>query len=60
MSTTTVAYCAQGEHMLLTGVGNAVGRANVGSHRTSRGGSTDTIFADSHVELVKGTRIGWP
>jgi prepilin-type N-terminal cleavage/methylation domain-containing protein len=60
LSSTAVAYCAQGEHMLLTGVGNPVGRANVGSHRRGGAGSTNAIFADSHVESVKGTRIGWP
>jgi len=60
LSSTTVVYCAQGEHMLLTGVGNPVGRGNVGSHRWRGAGSTNAIFADSHVESVKGTRIGWP
>jgi len=60
LGSTTVVYCAQGEHMLLTGVGNPVGRANVDSHRRGGSGSTNAIFADSHVESVKGTRIGWP
>ena len=58
-SVATVAFCAQGEHMLGDQPSGRVGRANVGSHRTSAGGGTNAIFADTHVEWVLGTRIGW-
>jgi prepilin-type N-terminal cleavage/methylation domain-containing protein len=54
LSEFTVSWCAQGEHLAL---GNL--RYNVGSHRGSQGGGSNAIFADSHVEWVKGTRIGW-
>ena len=51
----TVIYCATGEHVEMGGRW-----IDVGSHRTSKGGGTNAIFADSHVEWVQGTRIGWP
>jgi len=54
LSDFTVAWCAMGEHLAL---GNL--RYNVGSHRGSQGGGSNAIFADTHVEWVKGTRIGW-
>src|SRR5690606_15767518 len=53
LSEFTVSWCAMGEHLAL---GNL--RYNVGNHRTSQGGGCNAIFADSHVEWVKGTRIG--
>ncbi len=58
-SAATVAFCAQGEHMLGDQPNNRVGRANVGSHRVAGAGGTNAIFADTHVEWVPGTRIGW-
>jgi len=48
-----VAWCARGEWTGYTQ------RYNVGSHRKAKGG-TNAIFADSHVEWVVGTGIGWP
>ncbi len=55
LSELTVAYCAIGEHMEM-----GSRRIDVGSHRTTSGGGTNAIFADTHVEWVIGTRIGWP
>ncbi len=62
LSEIAVVYCAQGEHIQWPQSGGAsrIGRANVGSHATGRGGGTNVIFADSHVEWVVGTRIGLP
>lgn len=60
LSDVTVVYCSQGEHMQWAPRSNLVGRFNVGSHRTARGGGTLAIFGDMHVEWVLGTRIGWP
>ncbi len=55
LSDLTVVYCAIGEHMEL---GNR--RIDVGSHWRNTGGGTNAVFADTHVEWVEGTRIGWP
>jgi type II secretory pathway pseudopilin PulG len=55
LSDATVLYCAQGKCMSLH-----YGIRNIDSHRSSTGGGTNTIFADSHVEWVKGEQIGWP
>jgi prepilin-type N-terminal cleavage/methylation domain-containing protein len=55
LSNVTVVYCAQGEHMELGLI-----RWNVNSHRRSRSGGTNAIFADTHVEWVPGKQIGWP
>ena len=63
LSEITVIFCAQGEHLQWPDTSSGtqtIGRANFNSHRTSRGGGTDAIFADSHVEWVAGTRIGLP
>ena len=54
LSDTTVVLCSQGNHM---GLGKYI--LNPGSHRGSTGGGTNAIFADTHVEWVKGTQIGW-
>ncbi len=32
---------------------------NLDSHRTSAGGGTNALFADNHVEWIKGTWVGW-
>jgi hypothetical protein len=55
LSEVTVIYCAQGNYL-----GRTPDRMNPESHRTSLGAGTNTVFADSHVEWVKGTQIGWP
>ncbi len=55
VSSLTAVYCAIGEHMEM-----GSRRIDVGSHRKSGGGGTNAIFADTHVEWVQGTRIGWP
>jgi prepilin-type N-terminal cleavage/methylation domain-containing protein len=59
MAQATVAFCGQGEQMLGDQPTGYLGRENVGSHRASAGGGTNAIFADTHVEWVPGTRIGW-
>jgi len=55
LSEMTVAYCAQGNHMEL---GYYIW--NPTSHTTSAGGGTSVIFADTHVDWVRGTQVGWP
>lgn len=60
LSNCTVVYCARGEHMEFEESGNGQRWIDKGSHRTTLGGGTNAIFADSHVTWVKGTRIGWP
>ncbi|MHC4445454.1 MAG: type II secretion system protein [Planctomycetota bacterium] len=60
-SDATVVWCAKGEWTGWTD--KAIGKPkwyNHNSHRTTRGGGTNVIFADSHVEWVIGTGIGWP
>lgn len=59
-STTTVAYCAQGENILGDQEDGYVGRVNPGSHKSGAAGGTQAIFADTHVEWVPGKQIGWP
>lgn len=59
-STTTVAYCAQGENILGSQPQNLIGWANPGSHPGSGIGGTNAIFADTHVEWVPGKQVGWP
>lgn len=60
LSEVTTVFCAQGEHMQWVENSSKLGRANVGSHPTGRGGGTLAIFGDTHVDWVVGTRIGWP
>jgi prepilin-type N-terminal cleavage/methylation domain-containing protein/prepilin-type processing-associated H-X9-DG protein len=55
LSEMTVVYCAQGKHMEL-----GYYMWDPDSHPTGRGGGTNAIFADGHVEWVLGTQIGWP
>lgn len=55
LSDLAVLWCAEGEH-----VGHRDKRINYGSHSRDGAGGTNVIFADSHVEYTKGTRIGWP
>lgn len=56
-----ISFCSQGEHVQWgdSRVGRPLGRANVGSHRTGRGGGTLAIFADGRVDWILGTRIGY-
>jgi len=54
LSEVTVLHCIQGQSM-----GYHFSVMNKGSHRTSQGGGTVVAFADSHVEWVKGTQVGW-
>ncbi|UCD30177.1 MAG: prepilin-type N-terminal cleavage/methylation domain-containing protein [Planctomycetota bacterium] len=54
LSDSTVIFCIQGETMGLDDNLN-----NPQSHRTGSGGGTNVVFADSHVEWVKGTQAGW-
>jgi prepilin-type N-terminal cleavage/methylation domain-containing protein len=56
----TAVYCAQGEFTPFPENGGPTRRANVGSHRVNGNGGTNTIFADTHVEWVRGKNIGRP
>ncbi|UCD30342.1 MAG: prepilin-type N-terminal cleavage/methylation domain-containing protein [Planctomycetota bacterium] len=59
----TVLHCAEGMYMgRLARLDDGTTRRrmyNIDSHRTSLGAGSNAIFADSHVEWVKGTQIGW-
>lgn len=55
LSDMTMMYCAQGSFLAFEYAMN-----NPAGHRTASGAGTDTVFADGHVEWVKGTNIGWP
>jgi len=62
LSELTAAMCTQGFHIGVVnnnGIENDWAQFNVESHRTTNGAGTVTFFADSHVEWVKGTRIGF-
>ncbi|UCD29919.1 MAG: prepilin-type N-terminal cleavage/methylation domain-containing protein [Planctomycetota bacterium] len=58
----TISYCNQGnyigrdERFLET---TPYSEYNPDSHRTSNGAGTNTIFADTHIEWVRGRQIGW-
>ncbi|MHC4443192.1 MAG: prepilin-type N-terminal cleavage/methylation domain-containing protein [Planctomycetota bacterium] len=54
LSDVTVSFCYQGTNM---GFGRII--RNLHSHRTTQGGGTVAIFADTHVAWVNGFRIGW-
>jgi len=58
----TTLYCQLGKHMASQasrgGHSNKQIR-NPESHRGSLGGGTNVVFADTHVEWVKGTQVGW-
>jgi len=58
-STAAVLYCSQGEHLLVNPGGGRVAMENQGSHKKGRRGGTNVIFADSHVEWVKGSRLNY-
>lgn len=51
----TVVYCSQGEHLELDRR-----RWNINSHRRGDIGGSNAVFADTHVEWVRGDQIGWP
>lgn len=55
LSDCSIVFCAQGSYLSLQQVYN-----NPNSHQTFEGPGTDVLFADTHVEWVKYTRIGWP
>jgi len=61
----TTIFCAKGKHMirgLHTDPNDGIKKpkiTNMNSHRKNEGGGTNTVFADAHVEWVKGTQVGW-
>jgi prepilin-type N-terminal cleavage/methylation domain-containing protein len=60
LSDLTILYCAEGMYMgRLSGHTGGSQMYNTESHRTSTGAGTIALFADTHVEWVKGTSIGW-
>jgi prepilin-type N-terminal cleavage/methylation domain-containing protein/prepilin-type processing-associated H-X9-DG protein len=54
LSELTIIMCNQGEHLSYQAK-----QYNPGSHATNGMGGTNVAFADSHVEWVKGTMVGW-
>ncbi|MGA2916658.1 MAG: prepilin-type N-terminal cleavage/methylation domain-containing protein [Sedimentisphaerales bacterium] len=62
MSRATVFYCEQGQtDSFADGTNIDNGIYNYGSHKKVKNlGGTIAGFADTHVEWVEGTRIGWP
>jgi prepilin-type N-terminal cleavage/methylation domain-containing protein len=61
MSEATILYCEQGETDNYAGGSNPDnGIYNYGAHNKFGKGGTNTLMADTHVEWVQGTRIGWP
>ncbi|UCD30452.1 MAG: prepilin-type N-terminal cleavage/methylation domain-containing protein [Planctomycetota bacterium] len=66
LSDVTVFFCQLGQTMGWTGRDQDGNREpgpqkirNLGSHRTGRGGGSNAAFADTHVEWIKGTQVGW-
>ncbi|UCD27279.1 MAG: prepilin-type N-terminal cleavage/methylation domain-containing protein [Planctomycetota bacterium] len=60
LSDVTVIYCLLGESTGFTHrQTKLVMVRNFNGHRTGRGGGTNTVFADAHVEWVRGNQIGW-
>jgi len=56
----TIFFCQMGQTMNYAKQGaNRPTIINSGSHRGTAGGGTNAAFADTHVEWVKGTQIGW-
>jgi prepilin-type N-terminal cleavage/methylation domain-containing protein/prepilin-type processing-associated H-X9-DG protein len=61
MSEASILYCEQGETDNYSAGSNLDnGIYNYGSHKRSGRGGTNALMADTHVEWVEGTRIGWP
>jgi len=56
LSEVTVSFCDQGENTNRRSFSGGVN--NPDSHRTSFGSGTNAIFADTHVQWVRGKRIG--
>jgi len=55
LSELTTIFCSMGNFMqLMYEIYNPEG------HRGNSGPGTNVVFADAHVEWVKGTRVGWP
>ncbi|UCD30341.1 MAG: prepilin-type N-terminal cleavage/methylation domain-containing protein [Planctomycetota bacterium] len=54
LSEMTISFCAKGNFLRLN-----YGMSNPNSHRAGQGPGTNVIFADTHAEWVKGTRVGW-
>ncbi|MHC4676442.1 MAG: hypothetical protein ACYTBZ_28470, partial [Planctomycetota bacterium] len=54
LSEVTVLHCIQGQTM-----GYNFTVWNKDNHRTTQGGGTVASFADTHIEWVEGTQIGW-
>jgi prepilin-type N-terminal cleavage/methylation domain-containing protein len=62
MSRATAFYCEQGQTDSFANLSNPDNAIyNYGSHKKMKNlGGTIAGFADTHVEWVEGTRIGWP
>ena len=58
LSDMTILSCGRGESRA-KGTDALSSVVNPGTHRRSLGGGTNAVFADTHVEWVQGSRIGW-
>ncbi len=61
MAEATILYCEQGQSdswMMQNNPDNGI--YNYGSHMRFGKGGTNVLMADTHVEWVEGTRVGWP
>jgi prepilin-type N-terminal cleavage/methylation domain-containing protein len=56
LSSLTAIHCGQGSWL---GFGDSPVVYNLGSHRNGAKAGTDVVFADTHVEWVEASRIGW-
>jgi prepilin-type processing-associated H-X9-DG protein len=54
-----VLYCMKGE-FAAGGYSSVYGIYNYQSHKKGMDGGNDAVFADGHVEWIKGSEIGWP
>jgi prepilin-type N-terminal cleavage/methylation domain-containing protein/prepilin-type processing-associated H-X9-DG protein len=54
LSELTTVFCHQGMHLSYQ-----YKMYNPGSHAMDRSGGTNALFADNHVEWIKGTMVGW-
>jgi prepilin-type N-terminal cleavage/methylation domain-containing protein len=62
MANAAVLYCDQGQYDNYSQIQGdpSKGIYNFGSHKRGNMGGTNVVFADTHIDWVPGTEIGWP